>query len=116
MVLGFMINPKDKRHIEYMLISINRLLECKEKYSVDEAANDYMVFDVILMEFENLANYSLRLSEEIIRLYPEISINELRAIRNRIAHDYLSVQIKTLYDTMEQDFPKLKTKLEELIK
>ena len=102
--------------ISSFLISINRLLECKQKYSVEEAANDYMVFDVILMEFENLANYSLRLSEETIRLYPEIAINELRAIRNRIAHDYLSVQIKTLYDTMDEDFPELKRKLEELIK
>ena len=91
-----MINDKDKRFVNLMLESINRLIICRNKYDIEQAANDFMIFDVILMEFENLTNYALRLSPELVESHPEIHITELRAIRNRIAHDYLSVSIEIL--------------------
>lgn len=111
-----MINDKDKRFINLMLESINRLIMCRDKYDIDQAANDFMIFDVILMEFENLTNYALKLSPELVESHPEIHINELRAIRNRIAHDYLSVSIEILYDSINNDFPLLKDTLISLLK
>ena len=111
-----MINENDLRHIGHMLESIDRLEQCHSKYSLEEAINDYMIFDVILMEFENLANQMMKLSQELLNSHPELHLNELRAIRHRIAHDYLSVQIETLYQTIENDFPKVKLTLQKLIK
>lgn len=111
-----MINDKDKRFVNLMLESINRLILCREKYDVDQAANDFMIFDVVLMEFENLTNYALKLSTELVESHPEIHITELRAIRNRIAHDYLSVSIEILYDSINNDFPLLKETLINLLK
>lgn len=111
-----MINDKDQRFISLMIESIDRLITCRDKYDVDNAANDYMIFDVILMEFENLTNFALKLSPELLESHPEIHINELRAIRNRIAHDYLSVSIEILYDTIKKDFPALKESLVNSLK
>lgn len=111
-----MINEKDKRFISLMLESITRLITCRNKYDIEQAANDYMVFDVILMEFENLTNFALRLSCELLESHPEIHIKELKAIRNRIAHDYLSVQIEILYDSIDKDLPELQKTLESLLK
>ena len=111
-----MINENDLRHIGHMLESIDRLEQCHSKYSLEEAINDYMIFDVILMEFENLANQMMKLSQELPNSHPDLHLNELRAIRHRIAHDYLSVQIETLYQTIENDFPKVKLTLQKLIK
>jgi len=111
-----MINEKDKRFISLMFESITRLITCRNKYDIEQAANDYMVFDVILMEFENLTNFALRLSTELLESHPEIHIKELKAIRNRIAHDYLSVQIEILYDSIDKDLPELQKTLENLLK
>ena len=111
-----MINDKDQRFVSLMIESIDRLITCRNKYDVDNAANDYMIFDVILMEFENLTNFALKLSPELLESHPEIHINELRAIRNRIAHDYLSVSIEILYDSINNDFPLLKDTLISLLK
>lgn len=110
-----MTNDKDKRFISLMLESIDRLMTCRSKYNLDEAANDYMIFDVILMEFENLTNFALRLSPELLESHPELHINELKAIRNRIAHDYLSVSLEILYDSIDKDLPELKENLNKLI-
>ena len=110
-----MINENDLRHIGHMLEAIERLEEVYNKYSLEEAIYDYMIFDVVLMEFENLGNYMMKLSNELVISHPELHIDDLRAIRHRIAHDYLSVQIEVLYQTIEQNFPSLKASLEALI-
>lgn len=110
-----MINEKDLRHIGRVLETIERLENCYTLYSLEEACNDYMIFDVILMEFENLGNYMMKLSNELVISHPELHIDDLRAIRHRIAHDYLSVQIEVLYQTIEQNFPSLKASLKALI-
>ena len=111
-----MIEENDKRHISHMIEAIDRLIDCRNKYDLETARNDYMIFDVILMEFENLANHAMKLTEELISSHSEINIKELRAIRNRIAHDYLSVQIEILYDAIDKDLPSVKQVLTELIK
>ena len=111
-----MIDQKDLRHIGQVLETIERLESCYQKYTLEDACNDYMIFDVILMEFENLGNYMMKLSSDLIKSHPELHIDDLRAIRHRIAHDYLSVQIETLYQIIEQNFPSLKESLKSLIK
>ena len=111
-----MINEKDLRHICQVLETIERLENCYKKYSLEEACNNYMIFDVILMEFENLGNYMMKLSDELVKSHPELHLDDLRAIRHRIAHDYLSVQIEILYQTIEQNFPSLKDSLYALIR
>ena len=110
-----MISQNDLRHIGQMLEAIERLEKCYSKFPLEQACNDYMIFDVILMEFENLGNNSLKLSKELIESHPELHLSDLRAIRHRIAHDYLSVQIEILYQTIKDDFPKLKESLNSLI-
>ena len=111
-----MINQNDLRHIGQMLQAIERLENCYSKFPLEQTCNDYMIFDVILMEFENLGNNSLKLSKELIESHPELHLSDLRAIRHRIAHDYLSVQIEVLYQTIEENFPSLKQSLIALIK
>ena len=110
-----MIKENDLRHIENILVAIERLENLFSKYSLEEAINDYMIFDVILMEFENLGNQMMKLSDELQNSHPELHLNELRAIRHRIAHDYLSVQIETLYNTIKNDFPNVKGSLKALL-
>lgn len=98
-----------------MLEAIERLEEVYNKYSLEEAIYDYMIFDVVLIEFENLGNQMMKLTDGLINSHPELHLNELRAIRHRIAHDYLSVQIETLYKTIQNDFPDIKESLRKLI-
>ena len=111
-----MINEKDRRHINQILETIDRLETCHNKYSLEEACNDFMIFDVILMEFENLGNYMMKLSNELVNSHTELHLNDLRAIRHRIAHDYLSVQIEVLYKVIENDLLKIKESLNLIIK
>lgn len=111
-----MLNENDLRHIEGVILAIDRLILVKNEHSLEEAQNDFRVSDVLLMEFENLANSAMKLSYEFIDSNQFIPIDKMRAIRNRIAHDYLSVSLETLYETIDDDLLNLKKNLLDCIK
>lgn len=103
-----MINENDFRHVQNALLAIKRLEEFSSEYSLKEAGEDYRISDVLLMEFENLANEIFKLTNDYLKAHPGLPLVELKGIRNRIAHDYLSVSLEILFLSIKNDFPALK--------
>lgn len=111
-----MIQQTDLRLIKKMVEKINHLIEILSKNGRDKIQSEYVLSDAIQFEFEKLYEDSTRLSQEFRFDYGEkLQIDNLRAIRNRVAHNYESVSIKVLLDTIENDIPKLKNDLEQII-
>ena len=111
-----MINETDKRLVTLMIEKVERLIEILQTYGREKIEQEYVLSDAIQYEFEKLYEDSTRLSIEIIAYHgEELHINDLRSIRNRVAHDYESVSIKILLDTIENDMPILKTDLQKLL-
>jgi uncharacterized protein with HEPN domain len=43
-----------------------------------------------------------------LRAHPEISWDDIVAMRNRLVHGYFEIQLGTVWDTIERDLPNLK--------
>lgn len=97
-----------------MLLAIKRLEEFTKEHTLEEAMKDYRISDVILLEFENLANAANRLDDDFKNNHKDIPFDKMISIRNRIAHDYLSVSLETLYDTIELNFGDFKLLIQSL--
>ena len=107
------MDPLDTRMLSLMVEKINRLIEVCEKHSSDEIKNNFYLSDTIQFEFEKLFEDTTRLSVLFKLDHPEFPFNKLRVIRNRVAHDYESVIIDVLIDSVKNDLPTLK---EEILK
>lgn len=111
-----MIQKTDLRILALMIEKANRLLEICTKYSLEQIQSDFVISDAIQYEFEKLYEDSTRLSMDLRMSHPELHLDDLRGIRNRIAHDYESVSLKILVDTAKKDIPELKETLERFLK
>ena len=111
-----MINQSDLRVLSMMSEKTGRLMEILNKYDRDEIQNNYVLSDAVQFEFEKLYEDSTKLSIEFRANNSGLHIEDLRAIRNRVAHDYESVSISILLDTIEKDIPELNSLLLELLK
>ena len=98
-----------------MIEKTERLMEVSKKHSREEIQSDYTLSDTIQFEFEKLYEDATRLSNELRILHPELHIDDLRGIRNRVAHEYESVSIAILLDTIEKDIPILNQDLKSFI-
>ena len=110
-----MIRPTDLRIINLMIEKCDRLIEITSKYSQEDIEKNYMLSDPIEYEFEKLYEDSTRLSTEFIITHPELPINNLRGIRNRVAHNYESVSLSILIDISMKDIPDLRRVLMSFI-
>ena len=104
-----MISKTDLRILSLMIEKIERLIEIVEKHTREEIERDYVYGDAIQYEFEKLYEDTTRLSAELRISHPELKIDDLRGIRNRVAHEYETVVLSILIDTIEEDFPEYTT-------
>ncbi len=110
-----MISQSDNRILGLMIEKCERLIEICDNYSDAEIEENYVYSDAIQFEFEKLYEDITRLSAEFRITHQELRIDDLRAIRNRVAHNYESVSLKILFDTVRNDIPSLKESLSKVI-
>lgn len=110
------MSETDLRILKLMIEKSERMIEILSNHTRKEIQSDYVLSDAIQFEFEKLYEDSTRLSMELrIQFGNQLHIDDLRAIRNRVAHDYESVSLKVLLDTVQNDIPKLKDDLNAIV-
>jgi uncharacterized protein with HEPN domain len=110
-----MIQSSDLRILSIMVEKTERLMEISKNYSREEIQNNYVLSDAIQYEFEKLYEDSTRLSPEFRINNSGLHFDDLRSIRNRVAHNYESVSISILLDTIEKDIPELNSLLKQFL-
>ena len=99
-----------------MIEKCDRLIEIVNNHTIKEIKSNYIFSDSIQYEFEKLYEDTTRLSVEFRMAYKdELNIDDLRSIRNRVAHDYESVVIDVLIDTIQNNIPIYKKGLETFL-
>ena len=111
-----MISPTDLRIISMMIEKTERILNIYSGNGREKIQNDYVLSDALQFEFEKLYEDSTRLSIEFRMNHKWLHIEDLRGIRNRVAHNYESVSLAILFDTVENNIPTLKQELENVLK
>ena len=111
-----MISQTDQRLLNLMIEKCNRLIDICNTYSDQTIESNYIYSDAIQYEFEKLYEDMTRLSMELRITHPEMHLDDLRSIRNRVAHNYESVSLQILLDTIRKDIPNLKEDLVKLLK
>ena len=90
------------------LLFINRHME---KADAEELAQNELLLDSMLFRLVQISENARRLSEEYKDDRPDIPWVALFGLRNRIVHDYGSVDLKVVYETLKFDIPSLTEKM-----
>ncbi len=74
-----------------------------------------MMQDAIMRPIEIIGEAVARISYELQEKHPDLPWLEMRAIRNKIVHDYLEINTDIIWDTVKNDLPSLKTQIKKLL-
>ena len=105
-----MLNERDHIYVEHMLECIGRI----ERYVDNDRARfmqSEIVQDAVVRNLQTLAESSQRLSEVAKGSQPEIDWRAIAGFRNILVHDYLGLDLDTIWLVIEQDLPQLKKSL-----
>jgi uncharacterized protein with HEPN domain len=62
------------------------------------------------------ANRIQRDTPEFVAAHPELPWIEMRGMRNKVIHNYFDVNLTVVWNTVKDDFPRLKQQIDDLLK
>ena len=104
-----------KERISHILLAIQEIQDFTEGMDFETFDHDEKTIRAVEMNFVIIGESASHIPEEIEEKYAQIPWHLMRAMRNRIAHVYFSVDHQVLWDTIQNDLPPLIPKLEKMI-
>jgi uncharacterized protein with HEPN domain len=102
-------------YLSRMLESIHQIETYVEGLSAEDFDQNRLVSDACLMQFQHLGEtagkYKIAFPEDT-----SLPFREIVEFRNFIAHEYLGIELIDVWDTIENDLPELRKKLNNNLK
>jgi uncharacterized protein with HEPN domain len=98
-------------YLEHIISAIDRI----ERYALGLDQNSFnandMAHDAVIRQFEIIGEAARRIilsDSEFTKSHPSLELEAAYRMRNALAHGYDTVNLKTVWDTIEQKLPALK--------
>ncbi len=103
----------DLYYIKKLKDDIEFIVRHTKNISLEELNVNEILLDSMLFRLIQISESAKKLSDDYKRTHPHIPWTAVYGLRNRIVHDYGSVDLGIVYSTLKNDIPDL---LEEVIR
>jgi uncharacterized protein with HEPN domain len=110
------LGPRD--FLVHILEATDKILRYTHRITREQFLADSLVQDGVIRNIEIIGEASNNLLEadpEIAMHHPSIPFAHIYGMRNRVAHGYFSVSLPMIWDTVEQDIPKLQATVQQVL-
>ncbi|VVB68848.1 Uncharacterised protein [uncultured archaeon] len=104
----------DRLYLIHILESIGRVEEYTSE-GLEQFLADKKTQDAVLRNLQILAESTQRISPELKNIHLEIDWRGISGFRNVLVHDYLGVNLITVWGIIEGPLKELKKKITELL-
>jgi len=108
-------NRNYKLFLKDILDSSNKILEYTKNYNKESFLADIKTTEAVEYNLILIGEASKFIPDNIKSDFMDIPFEEIAGLRNRLAHDYLGIDLNIIWAIVETDIPKLKTALEKII-
>lgn len=105
----------DRTLLGDILDAIDRIETYTHGIHKEEFLENLMMQDAVMHQIEIIGEGSNDISEEFREKHASLPWMQMRAIRNKILHDYRGINLQIIWDTVKTDLPMLKTQVRSLL-
>lgn len=98
----------DKLYLIHISESIKKIGSYTAGLDLEEFMQNSLVQDAVLRNLQVLAESTQRLSEDFKTAHPEIEWYKISGLRNILVHDYLGIDLETVWGVVVDKLPELK--------
>ena len=103
----------DKANIQDILAMIAEIENSVRGLDFEAFMNNLTVYRAVERNFEIIGEAAKRLTVEFKKKHTEIPWQQIAGFRDVLIHEYAAVNAATVWDTLQQDIPKLKAILQK---
>ena len=104
----------NKVYLDHILDCINNILSYTEGMNEETFYKNFMVQDAVVRNFEIIGEATKRISPEFKKSFPQIPWKKMAGMRDKLIHDYVHVDMETVWDAKTKDLPSLLIELKEI--
>ena len=105
---------KDKGRLGHILDNIEKAEEFIKDTDFEQFRNNVLLRFAVTRAVEIVGEASYRLTKEFREKYSEIEWKDIISMRHILVHGYYQTEDKIVWDTVNNDFPTLKEKIQRL--
>ena len=105
----------DSVYLRHISDAIKIIEEYVHGLSNDQFLSYRMAKDAVVREIEIIGEAANNISDEYQQSHPEVPWGKMIGIRNKIIHEYFSVNFSIVWDTVQDDLPILKESVKKLL-
>ena len=106
---------RDDAYLIDILESARAAIEYMGGKSWNEFSKDSLLQDAIVRRLEIIGEAAGRVSSATQKKYENLPWQAMKGTRNRVIHEYDSVQIDIIWDIVQKDLPVLVKELEKIV-
>ncbi|GAA4412366.1 DUF86 domain-containing protein [Nibrella viscosa] len=104
----------DQVYLQDIIDSIDIIFQHIGDSTEYEFSQSLLIQDAVYRRFEIIGEATIRLSDDLKSRYPEIEWRLMRAMRNKLAHEYFGISASTVYNTIKLYLPALLRNLQRV--
>ena len=105
----------DKARLQHISDAIKEI----EKYITNSTYEDFqsnsMMQFATVKQLEIIGEAASQITEHFRKLYKEIEWREIIGLRNILVHEYFGIDVKIVWDILQEDLPKFKIQIKEIL-
>lgn len=109
-------NHDDTIYLQHILDAILKIEKYTKGINEDKFKQDSLIQDGVIRQIEIIGEATKRLSLALRNNYPQISWKDIAGMRDKLIHDYLGIDIDSVWDTAKKDIPILKKEITKIKK
>jgi uncharacterized protein with HEPN domain len=106
------MNKTDDIYLQDMTEAIAKIAAYTAEVSFADFSEDQMLHDATIRQLEVLGEAANKLSTDFKSNNPDLPLRQVISMRNFLIHGYDEVDLQIVWDTIQQNIPELKKKLE----
>ena len=106
---------RDEVFLQHIYDACVQIQSYADGYDLEVFLADRKTQDAIARQLEIIGEASRQLSDSFKSEHPDIPWQAIRSMRNRIAHDYINVDVFVVWEVTTGDIPTLRTFVEQWI-
>jgi uncharacterized protein with HEPN domain len=106
---------RDEAYLLDILVAARKVLGFTKGVTWEEFQRSDLLQNAVMRPLEIIGEVARKISQETKDSHPEIPWNDMIGMRNRLIHEYFRINLQTVWDTLQNDIPRLVTLVEPLV-
>ena len=98
-----------------VLDAILRIESYVDGVNKESFLENLMMQDAVMHQIEIVGEASNDISDEFQEKHSDLPWMQMRAIRNKIVHDYRGINLNIIWETVQNDLPSLKEQVRKIL-